>query len=170
MYRFAFHVPQTPEQMLFTFAICAAAVTQWSHLAWHQQNVERYVRWFNHLASRQGIDEVPLPKLELGLHPVWIIAGVGLAACGGALWAIPVMLAAGAHRRYIIGTSAQTRAILAERVRSILLQRRPIMRLPQPLIVMRQCVRPNCRSPLASAAMFCPRCGTPAARAMNVVA
>ncbi len=167
LYRFAYQMPASTEAIVYALALSAAGVCHWAHLAWHQQNVERYVRLFSHIAARNGLAEVPLPATELGLRPMWIIAGIILAS-GGALWGIPVMLAAGAHRRYIKGASVQTRAILAERLRALLRQRRPAMRLPQPITVIRTCVRPNCRAPLPTPASYCPRCGTRVVRKMEV--
>jgi hypothetical protein len=167
--RFAFHAPVTPPQLVFTFALSAAAVCHWAHVVWHQQNVEHYLRWFNQLMTRQAQDEVRLPRLELGLDGTWIVAGVVLAVAGG-LWGVPVLLAAGAHRRYIIEGSVRMRSTLAERLRAMLLERRPRMRIPSPIQIVRSCVRPNCRAPLPSAASWCPRCGTKAIRRMDVVA
>jgi hypothetical protein len=170
LFRFIYRMPDTREALFFDLAISAAAVCNWAHLVWHQQNVERYLRWFNLIVSRrENLPEVPLPRLELGLWPLWIIAGLVLAM-SGALWGIPVMLAAGAHRRYIRNIDPPTRAALAERLRSMLLQRRPAVRVPKPVVVERICVRPNCRSPLQMTASFCPRCGTRVARVMDVVA
>jgi hypothetical protein len=169
MYRFAFRFPATPEAVIFAFSLPAAAVCNWAHLAWHQQNIERYVRWFNHLASRQNLQEIALPPIELGLRPLWIVTGL-LISLTGALWALPVMLAAAAHRRYIRVGSPKVRAALAERLRAMLLARRPMMRVPKPVAFVRNCLRPNCRSPMPTSASFCPRCGTRAARAMDVVA
>src|SRR4029434_9377313 len=102
VFTFAYHTPDTPLRMVFTFSLCAAAVCHWAHLAWHQNNVENYLRWFNQMLTRQSKNEIPPQKLELGLAPVWIVAGGLLAVGKGAVWALPVMLAAGAHRRYII--------------------------------------------------------------------
>lgn len=169
LFRWAYHVPGSAESVVFTFSLSAAAVCHWAHLAWHQQNVERYLRWFNHIIARQNLVEIEYPRLELGLRPVWIVAGLVLAA-GGALWALPVLLAAGAHHRYIRSGSFRMRSALADRLRQMLLARRPVMRVPKPVTVVTMCVRPNCRAPLSDTARFCPRCGTRVWNRMNVVA
>jgi hypothetical protein len=62
------------------------------------------------------------------------------------------------------------RSLLAERLRAMLLERRPRMRVPSPIQIVRACVRPTCRAPLPSDASWCPRCGTKAIRTMDVVA
>jgi hypothetical protein len=93
-----------------------------------------------------------------------------IIASSGAFWGLPVMLAAGAHRRYTIVASARMRGLLAENMRTMLRARRPAVRIPAPITPIKMCVRPNCRSPLASAANFCPRCGTRIAKSVDVVA
>jgi hypothetical protein len=169
LFRFAYQIPAGSAAVIFALSISAAAGCHWAHLAWHQQNVEQYLRWFNQLAARQGLHEVPLPRLELGLSPVWIVAGLALLLSGAA-WGLPVMLACAAHRRYIRVGSVRTRALLAERMREILMRRRPAMQVPRPVTVIRTCVQPNCRAPVPSAASYCPRCGTRATRTMDLVA
>ena len=170
LFAFAYHTPDTPLRMIFTFGLCAAALCHWFHLVWHQLNVEHYVRWFNQLLSRQSKDPIAEQKLELGFTPVWIVAGLLLTIGRGAIWAFPVLLAAGAHRRYIMQGSVRMRSLLAERLRAMLLERRPRMRVPSPIQIVRACVRPTCRAPLPSDASWCPRCGTKAIRTMDVVA
>jgi hypothetical protein len=168
-FHFALQIPRTRAAILFTASLSAAALCNWIHLAWHQQNVQRFLLYFNDLAERKGLSPIPLPKLELGLAPLWIVAALLLASTG-AIWAIPVMLAAGAHRRYTLGTSVQTRSMLAERLRTVLSERRPPLSVPQPAVHVRLCVRPNCRSPLSWSANFCSRCGTKAVQVVDVVA
>ncbi|HWP39791.1 MAG TPA: zinc ribbon domain-containing protein, partial [Tepidisphaeraceae bacterium] len=84
---------------------------------------------------------------------------------------LALMLAAGAHRRYTNRSSVRIRAELAERLRGMLLQRRPMMQVPRPISVMRTCIRPNCRAKIPTVANYCPRCGTRAvAPTIEVVA
>ncbi|HEY7091504.1 MAG TPA: zinc ribbon domain-containing protein [Tepidisphaeraceae bacterium] len=166
-----YHPPTTPEAQSFALALSVAAVCHLAHLAWHQHNVEGYIRWFNRLALRHNLAEVRPPEMEFGIRPGWIIAGLVLAVSGGAIWALPVMLAAGAHRRYIMRGSVGLRAMLADRMRTMLAHRRPAMRVPQPVMPVAVCIRPNCQAPLPAEANFCPRCGTTVAqRQANVVA
>jgi hypothetical protein len=169
LYRFAFGRPISPNQLIFLAGISLAAACNWIQIILHQRSVQRCLSCFNRIAARNGFDALPEPKLELGFSPLWIIAGMVLAA-KGAVWALPVMLAAAAHRRYTMVGSVRIRAMLAERVRQMLLQRRPSMRVPQPVTIVRSCIRPNCQAPLASIAVFCPRCGTRAAKSMEIVA
>jgi hypothetical protein len=168
-YRFAFHLPASPAAVTFAVAISIAALLNLAHQVYHQQHIERYLHRFNQIIQRQELRPVPEPPLHLGLRPTWIIAAMFMVLMG-ALWGFPVLLAAGAHRRYTISTSVMTRAALADRLRALLAQRRPTMRIPKPITIVRACIRPNCRAPLSDEASFCPRCGTPAARKMDVVA
>lgn len=156
--RFAYFQPVRPEAILFSLSISAAAVSSLLHLVRHQQQVESCLRWFNQLARRQGLSVVRISGLELGFGPMWLAAGVLLAA-GGAFWGLAVMLAAGAHRRYINVVSAQVRAALADRLCAVLRQHRPALRVPAPLTAERICARPNCRAFLPGGADYCPRCG-----------
>jgi hypothetical protein len=127
--RFAYHIPVTPQAMIFTLGLSAAAVCHWAHLASHQHNVERFIDSYNQLLSRRRIDPVPMPSKELGLRPMWIGAGLVLAGLGG-LWVLPLMLAAGAHRRYTNVRSCNTRRQLADRFRILLLTQQPELNLP----------------------------------------
>jgi hypothetical protein len=167
LFRFAYHIPMIPEAIIFNLALCAAAICNISHLAWHQQNIARYLRWFNQLSARQNLHEVQLPRL--GVRPLWIAGGITLAACGG-LWALPIMLACGMHRRYTRFASLQVRTEIVQRLRTMLMQQQPPIRRVPGYAFVRPCIRPNCRAIMPAIASFCPRCGTKVARAMDVVA
>ena len=170
LFQFAYRIPTTPEAIIFNIAICSAAACNWAHLAWHQQNIERYLRWFNQLSARQNLHEIELSKLRLIAPPLWIIAGIALTLCGG-LWALPVMLAAGAQRRYVRSTSLQVRSEIAQRLRAMLAQQRPTIELPARAAgFVRSCIRPNCRATMPAIANFCPRCGTKVSRTIESVA
>jgi hypothetical protein len=169
LFRFAYHIPNSPEAVIFNIAIAAAAMCNWAHLAWHEQNIQRYIRWFNRASQRQNVSEIVLFNSPFDMRPMWIIAGI-ILACSGALWGLPVMLAAGAHRRYTRTVSLQTRSEIAQRLRAILSQQRPAIEVPRAATFMRTCIRPNCRAVSPVIANFCPRCGTRMIRRMETVA
>lgn len=169
LYSLAFSFPRSLPGLLFVTGISLAALSNWMHSVMHQVRVRQYLRGFNAMTTKHGLDPIPLAGLDLGVRPLWILGGVILTFTG-ALWGLPVMLAGGAHRRYTIGTSVLLRSMLAERMRAMLSARKPAIRLPAPVVPARTCVRPNCRAPLVSAAAFCPRCGTRAAALLDVVA
>ena len=103
------------------------------------------------------------------MHPLWIMGAVALLAMGAA-WGVPLMLAGAVQRRYISRTSARVRAEAADRVRTILLLRRPVMRVPpfaRPTIL---CRTPNCRAAIPMLASFCARCGARAGTVISDVA
>jgi hypothetical protein len=131
-----------------------------------QQNaVRRFVRMFGVFAQREGASDVPMPRPSLGLRPLWLIAGIGLAL-GGAIWAIPMMLAAAAQRRYTKRIGVATRVKLAQSVREIMHQHRPEVPAPMPVTLLRTCPGDRCAAKLPPAASFCPRCGTRVSVAM----
>lgn len=169
VFAFAYEFPRGLLGILFSMGLIGASACNWIHSSIHQQSVERCVRFFNTMAEEHGLEPIPLAGPDLGLRPLWIGGGV-LLTIAGAIWGVPVMVAGGAHRRYTIGTSVLIRSMLAERMRTILETRRPPIRVPAPVVAARTCVRPNCRAPIHSAAGYCPRCGTKAARLMDVVA
>jgi hypothetical protein len=170
LYGLIFTLPQTPEAIVFTLSIIAGAVCNWVHLAWHQRNMNRWIAQFNSIAPHFAAEPIPLPAFVAGVRPLWILAGIALSA-NGAIWPIPLMLAGAAHRRYTLVASVKLRAALGQRLRTILNNRRPPLRMPRPMpTVIRACIRPSCRASLPVDAAFCPRCGTRAANAVDVVA
>jgi hypothetical protein len=170
LYDLAFALPQSPEAIVFTLSILAGAVCNWVHLAWHQRNMNRWITDFNNIAPRIAVEPVPVPRLVVGVRPLWLLAGIALSA-SGAIWPIPLMLAGAAHRRYTLVASVKLRAMLGRRLRTILNNRQPPLRMPRPMpTVIRACIRPSCRASLPVDAAFCPRCGTKVAHAEDVVA
>lgn len=150
-------------------AVCAAAVFNFLQMIKHQRAWSGYIGAFNRFAGKHGLDPINVLAPELGHKLIWVLAALGSAA-SGAIWAIPVMLAMGAHRRYTMVTSVRLRAQLAERMRILLDRETPPLTVPRdPVTVLRTCIRPNCRAPLTFAAAFCPRCGTTIARSVDVV-
>jgi hypothetical protein len=140
-------------------------ISLWLAMQIQQNAVRRFVRMFSVVAQREGASEVPTPRPSLGLRPLWLGAGIVLSL-GGAIWAIPMMLAAAAQRRYTKRIGAATRVKLMQSVREIMHLRRPDMPTPMPVMLLRTCPSERCAAKLPPGAKFCPRCGTRVSVAM----
>jgi hypothetical protein len=134
-------------------------ISLWLAMQMQQNAVRRFERMFSVFATREGASEVPTPRPSLGLRPIWLIAGIVLSL-GGAIWAIPMMLAGAAQRRYTKRIVVATRVKLAQSVREIMQSRRPGMPVPMPVTLLRTCPGEHCAAKLPPGAKFCPRCGT----------
>jgi hypothetical protein len=167
-YQFGLKLPRSPESIVFGCAMTVAGISNWLHLTLHQRRVAQFVRLFNEMMIQLKMEPVAI-RTETGVRPLWVISALALSV-GGAIWPLPTLLAAAAHRRYTMVQSVRLRTAIAERLRQLLAQRRPVMQLPRPVMHIRECIRPNCRAQLPQVAAFCPRCGTRAAEAMEIVA
>ena len=105
----------------------------------------------------------------VGFRPASVVAGLVLAAFG-VPWGLPLMLAAAAQQRLISHSADGVRAQFAQRVRSMLLWRRPALAVPIPASMRRGCVNRMCKQAIPAGARFCPRCGTAIAVALDAVA
>jgi hypothetical protein len=143
----------------FALAMSGAGLCWLIEVNTHIGRVRRFVGAFNQLSSRYGVGPVRPPGLHLGIRPLWILGAAATCALGG-FWAVPVMLAGSAHRRYIRATSQRLRSDLARRQREVLLAKRPAIRVPASQHLMGTCPRDNCRAPTPPEAVFCRRCGT----------
>jgi hypothetical protein len=133
-------------------------------------DVGRFVAKFSQIATSEGVNKVKATSLGTTLRPLWIAGGV-LFWLVGAPWGLVAMLAGAAQRRYITFTSRQTRADLAQRLRTMLLRRRPSAAgLAVPVYLRDRCVEPLCRAEVLRGASFCPRCGTRQKPQVNRVA
>ncbi len=142
----------------FALAISGAALCWLIEINTHIGRVRRFVFSFNQLSGRYGIGPVREPGVQLGLRPLWILGAAATCALGG-FWAVPVMLAAAAQRRYIKTVSQRLRMDLARRQRDVLLTRRPSLRVPASTHLLGACPRENCRAPHPPEAVYCRRCG-----------
>jgi hypothetical protein len=140
-------------------------ISLWLAMQIQQNAARRFVRMYDVFARREGAGEVLTPRPSLGLRPLWLVGGVVLAM-GGAIWAIPMMLAAAAQRRYTKRIAVATRVKLAQSVREIMQLRRPESSVPMPVTQLRTCPSERCAAKLPPAAKFCPRCGTRVSIAM----
>ena len=132
--------------------------SHWLRLQRHAARIRYYLSCFNAIAKSEGLAPVaPIPT-GLGLEPEWLVAAAVLCAAG-AFWALPMMMAGAAQRRYIRVISLRDRAALAHRLRAMLLRERPAPHVPVPVFLRRACPRPLCRAAAREGALFCPRCG-----------
>jgi len=154
---------------VWTLCLFAAYAFHWLHLQLHAGDVRRFVEKFNRVAEWEGVAPLTPPRVGIGLQPLWLIGAAGLIAAG-ALWGLPLMLAGAVQRRYISRTSSRLRAEAAERVRTILLLRRPVMRVPPFARVEILCRTERCRASIPALANFCPRCGARAGTVITDVA
>jgi hypothetical protein len=88
----------------------------------------------------------------------------------GGLWGVPMMLSGAVQRRYSCSSAAATRLAMADRVRMMMMRRRPVMRIARPVIHRRACRQELCRAHIPPGANFCPRCGTRTVAVLNDVA
>jgi hypothetical protein len=123
-------------------------------------DVGRFVAKFSQIASSEGVNRVKATSLGTTLRPLWIAGGVVFWFIG-APWGLVAMLAGAAQRRYITFTSRQTRSDLAQRLRTMLVRRRPSAAgLATPVYLRERCVEPLCRAEILRGVNYCPRCGT----------
>jgi hypothetical protein len=85
-------------------------------------------------------------------------------------WGVVAVLAGGAQRRYITWTSRSTRSDVGQRLRAMLLRRRPATGLPVSVYQRDRGIGPLCRAEMPRGVNFCPRCGTRQRPQVNRVA
>jgi len=127
-----------------------AFACQWYAVRSHTRAVGDLVRWTNRLAKDGNFRRVPNEAGRLGLGPLWVIGGVGLCWMN-AWWAIPMVLAGAAQRRYADAGSPRLRQGLAAQAGDAVALAGDGARF---------CPTGRCGNRLPAPAMFCPRCGT----------
>lgn len=108
----------------YSALLTAACTLMLAQVNAHVAGLRAWVRRFNASADAAGFRPVPLPAYQPGLRPGWLAVGIALALLGP-LWALPMMLAACAQRRYITRSSLYLRRSLARRVRTWMAQTPP---------------------------------------------
>jgi len=142
---------------IWSTGLLTAYTLHWFQLLAHASKVRNAVRAFNELAIPQGLPPVREPR-GVGLRPIWLAAALVMMSAN-AMWAIPMMLAGGMQRRYAAVTGPALRGAVADRLRDMLMVRRPMMRVPSPIAVQRRCPNEQCRAEMPRIANFCPTCG-----------
>jgi hypothetical protein len=153
-----FRTGPTPIWKTWTVLLALAYGLHAARVALHYRRVSRFVGSFNTLLGREGVAALAMPDMDVDAKAGWWWTA-GILSWFGALWSIPMALAAGMHNRYIQGTSAHVRAEMLERVRAMLAQRRPAVAVPNYVIHSRRCGNDRCRAALHAGAKFCARCG-----------
>jgi hypothetical protein len=147
------------------FAYLAGLSAAYLSMLWmlnsHAANVNRFVDALNVYLDSKRLGEVSPLGLQLGLGPLWIVTGLMMIG-GGVPWGLPMMLAAGAQRRYIKAGAGSTRWQIAGALRAAIGRVTPDALVRTPSFNRRLCRNPLCRAALPQAARFCGRCGTPA--------
>ena len=129
-----------------------AYACQWYAVRSHGRAVGDVVRWTNRLAKGSDFRRVPNETARLGLSPLWVVTGVGLCWMN-AWWAVPMVLAGAAQRRYAdVGSERLRQALSAQAGDAVAIGGGGEGRF---------CPTAQCGVRLPAAAQFCPRCGTP---------
>ena len=135
--------------------------SHWLQIFLHLKDLQRVAQRFNELAKRENVAPVAIPQMTLTRVTPWAIVAI-MMAFFGAVWAIPMALAAASQRIYVNDVSAQLRAELLERTRAMMMQNRPAVAVPGYTIHGRRCGNALCRALLPVGAEYCPRCGAAA--------
>ena len=114
--------------------------------------MQQYALAFNAVLSGRA-QPIDGPPLVWGLRPLYVLAGVALAAFG-LVWALPMTLAWAALADFSQNAARDFRVQLAERMTD-LSGVDPVMPTSD------LCANPDCRNALPIEAMYCPRCGRP---------
>ncbi|HEV2292638.1 MAG TPA: hypothetical protein VGR35_02210 [Tepidisphaeraceae bacterium] len=153
----------------WTVGLLLAYALHWLHLQLHAGDVRRFAQKVNRVAEWEGVAPLSLPRAGSGAQPLWLLGALAMVMIG-ALWGVPLMLAGAVQRSYISRTSALLRAEAADRVRTMLLLRRPAQRVPQFARAAIRCRGERCRAPIPLLANFCARCGARAGTVMGDIA
>ena len=142
---------------LWTWGLTAAYAVHWYAVRSHTRAVGELTRFANRIAKTNGFDPVKVETKRVGLSAVWVIAAVVLCVCH-AWWAIPMVLAGAAQRRYAErATPRLQRSLSDQAARAVSAVGGAVDAASS-----RFCPAPSCGARLPAPARFCSRCGTPA--------
>jgi hypothetical protein len=161
-------------QLAWALGLSAAYFCQWLQTQLHARSVRRLLDVFNEVVIDEALAPVFLEPVGFAVGLLWLGAGVLLIALG-APWGVCFMLAGGVQSRYTGRVTPRLRSQLAQRVRDMMLLRRPSPGRPVPAgdprgYTRTRCETPGCRMPLPASAKFCPRCGVRSAGPLDRVA
>jgi hypothetical protein len=155
-------IPMFSSRHIYTvwvFGLGAAYLMHALQVHLHAADVKRFVAHFSEIAQSEGGNRVKAASLGTTLRPLWLV-GAAVFVVMGAPWGVVAMLAGAAQRRYITCTSRETRSDLAQRLRTMLVRRRPSADVVAPVYLRERCIEPRCRAEILRGVNFCPRCGT----------
>ena len=149
---------------LHQFWLCGLTVAyaiQFYAVRSHSRAVSELTRWANRMGRANGLPKVKNEAGRMGLSPLWWVAGAAVWYYGG-WWAIPMVLAGAAQRRYADVASPRLQLALGEQAARVVSLTGGLDDAVGPA-VSRFCPSPTCGLRLPAAARFCSRCGTAAA-------
>lgn len=156
-------VRSRPDQILIPFiawnvGLAGAYLLHLVQIGRHERNMAVVLAKFAAIARREGV-ELPPTSIHCKRDLKWAFVGIILAAWGG-FWAVPMVLAGAAQRRYVNATSPARRMQIATPLRQIHARHRPLPSDLNYTLHARRCENNICRATLPTNAKFCPRCGT----------
>lgn len=146
--------------LIWLAGLSAAYLLHFAQVKLHARDMRRVIDAFNDLTRREQLAMVVPAAARYRLISPWTV-GMLLLGVAGAWWGVAMMLAGGAQRAYTSRTTPATRRSLAEALRTMLLLRRPDMRVPTTVWMTRRCPNERCGHHAPADADFCPRCGSP---------
>jgi hypothetical protein len=160
---------QARAAMLWTIGLTIAYGLHWAHVRSVAGDLREFAARFNDITRTSPLPPVEVDGVGTGLRPVSLAVGIVLCAVG-AVWALPMLVAAALQRRLTSHVSDGMRRQFAQRVRTMLQWRRPALAVPTPASLRQSCRNRLCKLPLPPDARFCPRCGSAVAMTLDAVA
>ncbi len=149
------HSPGERLHTVWTWTLAFAYGCQWYAVRSHARAVGKLVAWTNRVAGENGFRRVPREAARVGLTPAWVIVALGFCWFH-AWWAIPMVLAGAAQRRYADKGTPRLQSALSAQAGDAAAFAPPGGRSDA-----RFCPAPHCGHRLPAQARFCSRCGSP---------
>lgn len=146
--------------LVWLAGLSAAYLLHWVQVRLHARDMQRVIAAFNDLTRREQLAAVPPARVRYRLVSPWTL-GMVLLGLLGAWWGVAMLLAGSVQQAYTSRATPAMRRALADALRTMLLLRRPGMRIPTPVWTTRRCPNDRCGHHAPADAGFCPRCGSP---------